>query len=106
MICSASELGLAESSEGIMPLPSDASIGEDIRNYLNLNDSYIEVDLTPDRGDCLSIAGIARDVGVINRCGVTAPTIESVPAQVDDRLPLSLKLLRPALNIPAELFAT
>lgn len=50
MICSASELGLAESSEGIMPLPSDASIGEDIRNYLNLNDSYIEVDLTPDRG--------------------------------------------------------
>lgn len=91
MICSASELGLAESSEGIMPLPSDATIGEDIRNYLNLNDSYIEVDLTPDRGDCLSIAGIARDVGVINRCGVTAPTIESVPAQVDDRFTVKLE---------------
>lgn len=84
MICSASELGLAESSEGVMALPLDATIGEDIRNYLNLDDSCIEVDLTPDRGDCLSIAGIARDVGVINRCGVTAPTIDSVPAQVED----------------------
>jgi phenylalanyl-tRNA synthetase beta chain len=91
MICSASELGLAESSEGIMQLPSDASIGEDIRSYLNLDDSYIEVDLTPDRGDCLSIAGIARDVGVINRCGVTAPTIDPVPAKVDDSFTVKLE---------------
>ncbi len=91
MICSASELGLAESSEGIMQLPSDAAVGEDFRNYLNLEDNYIEVDLTPDRGDCLSIAGIARDVGVINRCSVSAPAIELVPAQNSDRFPVKLE---------------
>ncbi len=90
MICSASELGLAESSEGIMVLPADATVGEDLRNYLNLDDKYIEVDLTPDRGDCLSVAGIAREVGVINRCGVTAPVIDPVPDKIDDRFTVSL----------------
>ncbi len=91
MICSASELGLADSSEGIMQLPSDAAVGEDFRNYLNLEDNYIEVDLTPDRGDCLSISGIARDVGVINRCSVSAPAIELVPARNSDRFPVKLE---------------
>ncbi len=86
MICSASELGLAESSDGIMPLPSDAPIGEDIRHYLKLDDQIIEVDLTPDRGDCLSLTGIAREVGVINRCVVTAPDIPSVVAVIDDAI--------------------
>ncbi len=91
MICSASELGLAESSDGIMQLPADATVGEDLRIYLDLDDRYIEVDLTPDRGDCLSVAGIARDVGVINRCGVTPPMIEPVPAQIEDIFPVSLE---------------
>ncbi len=91
MICSASELGLAESSDGIMPLPADASIGEDIRDYLNLNDQAIEVDLTPDRGDCLSMAGIAREVGVINRCVVSAPVIEPVAAVIDDAVQVEVK---------------
>ncbi len=90
MICAESELGLAESSEGIMALPADAPIGTDIRDYLDLNDGYIEVDLTPDRGDCLSIAGIARDVGVINRSSVTPPAIEPVPAQNDDSFAVTL----------------
>ncbi len=91
MICSASELGLAETSDGIMPLPVDAVVGTDMRNYLGLDDSFIEVDLTPDRGDCLSIAGIARDVGVINRCSVAIPAIEPVAAQIDDRFPVTLE---------------
>lgn len=91
MICSESELGLAESSAGIMGLPADATVGVNIREYLDLDDSFIEVDLTPDRGDCLSIAGIARDVGVINRCSVTPPAIDPVPAQNDDRFPVSLE---------------
>ncbi|MEJ2530021.1 MAG: phenylalanine--tRNA ligase subunit beta, partial [Gammaproteobacteria bacterium] len=81
----------AETSDGIMQLPSDATVGEDIRNYLNLDDKYIEVDLTPDRGDCLSIAGIAREVGVINRCSVTMPTIDPVTEQIDDRFPVTLE---------------
>ncbi len=84
MICSASELGLAESSDGILPLPADAPIGMDIREYMDLNDQCIEVDLTPDRGDCLSVAGIAREVGVINRSPLTLPEIPAVEASVDD----------------------
>ncbi len=90
MICSASELGLAESSDGIMPLPGDAPIGTDVRQYLSLEDTCIEVDLTPDRGDCLSMAGIAREVAVINRAALSQPEIADVPAQIDDTFPVEL----------------
>ncbi len=85
MICSAAELGLEEKSEGILPLPADAPVGQDVRVYLALDDQVIEVDLTPDRGDCLSVAGIAREIGVINRCQVTQVDIAPVPAVLDDR---------------------
>jgi phenylalanyl-tRNA synthetase beta chain len=91
MICSARELGLAESSEGIMPLPADAPIGEDFRSYLQLEDSAIDVDLTPDRGDCLGMVGIAREVGVINRCQVTPPDIQTVDATIDDKVSVDLE---------------
>jgi phenylalanyl-tRNA synthetase beta chain len=91
MICSASELGLAESSDGIMPLPVDAPVGKDLREYLNLDDQCIEVDLTPDRGDCLSIAGIAREVGVLNREPVTTPDINEVAASIDATCPVDVQ---------------
>lgn len=91
MICSASELGLADSSDGIMPLPADAEVGVDFREYLSLDDQFIEVDLTPDRGDCLGLAGIAREIGVINRSQVTAPEIGQVAAQVDDQFKVTLE---------------
>ncbi len=90
MICSASELGLAESSDGIMPLPADAPVGKDFRNYLSLDDHIIDVDLTPDRGDCLSIAGIARDVGVIYRQPVTDWEIKDIPASIDEQVSVVL----------------
>lgn len=90
MICSASELGLAESSDGIMGLPADAPVGTDFRDFLKLDDACIEVDLTPDRGDCLSVAGIAREVGVINKVPVTAPVIEPVSASIDDSFPVEV----------------
>jgi phenylalanyl-tRNA synthetase beta chain len=90
MICSASELGLAESSDGIMPLPPDAPLGDDLRGYLGLEDRAFDVDLTPDRGDCLGMVGIAREVGVINRCAVTVPDIEPVPPLIDDALEVEL----------------
>ncbi len=91
MICSASELGLAASSEGILPLAEDASVGTDFRDYLSLNDQSIDVDLTPDRGDCLGLAGIAREVGVINRCPVTPPEMAPVPAANQDQFPVALE---------------
>ncbi|MGD8912680.1 MAG: phenylalanine--tRNA ligase subunit beta [Candidatus Thiodiazotropha sp.] len=91
MICSASELGLAETSEGIMPLPADAPIGEDFRSYLQLEDMAIDVDLTPDRGDCLGMVGIAREVGVINRCQVTPPAMQAVTATIDNKVAVDLE---------------
>lgn len=62
MLCSEEELGLAESADGLMELPCDAPVGTDIRDYLQLDDTIIEVDLTPNRADCLSIEGVAREI--------------------------------------------
>lgn len=90
MICSASELGLAASSDGIMPLPLDAPVGEDFRRYLSLDDHIIDVDLTPDRGDCLSIAGIARDVGVIYRQPVMDWEIKTVSGSIREQMDVAL----------------
>ena len=91
MICSAAELGLADSSEGIMPLPADAPLGTDFRDWLHLDDSLIEVDLTPDRGDCLSMIGIARDVSALNRCDLTEPPRSDVAPVIDDSINVSLE---------------
>ena len=71
MLCSEKELGLADSAEGLMELPEDAPLGEDIRKFLQLDDNIIELDLTPNRGDCLSIEGVARELAVLNQCEVT-----------------------------------
>jgi phenylalanyl-tRNA synthetase beta chain len=90
MICSAKELGLADSSDGILALPAEAPVGEDFRAWLGLDDTCIEVDLTPDRGDCLSIAGLAREVAAINRLDLAALVVESIPAASDDCLPVRL----------------
>ena len=91
MICSAAELGLAESSDGIMALPAAAPVGEDLRAFLALDDTCIELDLTPDRGDCLSLAGVAREVGVLNRVAVRAPALTPVAPASDDRVPVSVQ---------------
>lgn len=65
MLCSASELGLAEQSDGLLELAADAPVGQDIRHYLALDDVSIEIGLTPNRGDCLSLRGLAREVSAI-----------------------------------------
>lgn len=91
MICSEEELGLAEQSDGILVLSADATTGMDIREYLQLDDPLIEVDLTPNRGDCLSIAGVAREVGVLNRLPVSSPDIPEIPSSIDDTLPITLE---------------
>ncbi|MDT8397654.1 MAG: phenylalanine--tRNA ligase subunit beta [Pseudomonadales bacterium] len=90
MLCSAQELGLAEHAEGLLELASDAPVGQDIRTLLDLDDTLIEVDLTPNRGDCLSIAGLAREVGVLNRMPLTVPELQKVPATITDSLPVEL----------------
>ncbi|MDI9245060.1 phenylalanine--tRNA ligase subunit beta [Marinobacter sp. CHS3-4] len=80
MLCSASELGLSDDHEGLMELPEDAPTGEALDAYLGLNDVTIDVDLTPNRSDCLSIKGIAREVGVLNSLLVEEPDITPVEA--------------------------
>ncbi len=90
MLCSAEELGLAESSDGLLELAADAPVGSDIREYLSLNDSSIELDLTPNRGDCLSVAGVAREVGVISRQDVAVPEIDAVTATHQDEFPIKI----------------
>ncbi|MFA7554002.1 MAG: phenylalanine--tRNA ligase subunit beta [Spongiibacteraceae bacterium] len=83
MLCAEQELQLSDASEGLMELPADAPVGSDLRDYLGLDDTIIEVDLTPNRADCLSVAGLARDTAVLYKTAVTEPVIEAVPAQID-----------------------
>ena len=71
MLCSAKELGMVDNINGLMELANDAPVGSDIRVYLELDDLSIDVDLTPNRSDCLGIAGIAREVGVLTGCDLT-----------------------------------
>ena len=90
MLCSTSELGLSESASGLMELPLDAPVGEDIRHYLQLDDVTIELGLTPNRSDCLGVAGIAREVAANNRLPMGGPAIEVVEATIADTLPVTV----------------
>jgi phenylalanyl-tRNA synthetase beta chain len=80
MLCSEKELGLAADADGLMELFADAPVGTDIREYLALNDKIIELDLTPNRADCLSVEGVAREVAVLNKMDWTP--VEFTPAEV------------------------
>lgn len=94
MLCSQAELQVGEGNSGLMELPADAPVGEDIRAYLNLNDASIEVDLTPNRGDCLSLAGLAREVGALYAEPVARPAVAAVAAVHDEVRPV--EVLAPA----------
>lgn len=94
MLCSKEELGLEQSSAMIMELAEDAPVGESVRSYLALDDQSLDVDLTPNRGDCLGIAGLAREIGVLNNMQVTALKPAPVPAVIDDVFPVSVEATR------------
>ena len=91
MLCSFSELGIDVDADGIIELPLDAPVGKNLREYLDLDDKAIEISLTPNRADCLSIAGIAREVGVINKQVVNQPHFDAVPATISDKVQIELK---------------
>jgi len=91
MLCAQAELECGDDSDGIWELPLDAPVGSCLREYLNLEDKVIEVDLTPNRSDCLSMQGIARDVGVLNRVPLTPPQIETVAADNKETVEVSLE---------------
>ncbi len=81
MLCSEEELGLAEKASGLLELPADAPVGEPIFDYLQLDDTTIEIDITPNRGDCLSLLGIARDIAAKNQLALIEPDCSAVAAQ-------------------------
>lgn len=91
MLCSEAELGLAASADGLLALPADAPIGADVRDYLHLNDNSIELGLTPNRGDCLSLAGVAREVGVVARTAVNVPVVPEIIASVETSFPVQVE---------------
>lgn len=90
MLCSAAELQISEEIDGLLELASDAPVGEDIRQYLSLDDASIEIGLTPNRGDCLSIAGLARDVSALYDVPVTRPLVPAVAAAHDEVRPVEV----------------
>ena len=91
MLCSFSELGIEDSSDGIIELSDDAPIGEDLRRYLNLDDQVFDIDLTPNRADCFSVLGLAREVAALNNLPLTnIPTHENLP-KIDDLLTIDLE---------------
>ncbi|MHB2080702.1 phenylalanine--tRNA ligase subunit beta [Pseudomonas asiatica] len=90
MLCSAAELQISEENDGLLELAADAPVGEDIRQYLSLDDASIEIGLTPNRGDCLSIAGLARDVSALYDTPVTRPVVPAVPAAHDEVRPVEV----------------
>ncbi len=91
MLCSFSELGIDVESDGILELPQDAPIGQDLRAFLNLDDVTIDVDLTSNRADCFSLRGLAREVGVLNRLDVTEPKVQAVANSIDDSVNIDVQ---------------
>ena len=90
MLCSASELQISDDNSGLMELAADAPVGQDVRAYLGLDDASIEIGLTPNRGDCLSLAGLAREVGAIYGAQVTPVSIAPVAAAHDEVRPVEV----------------
>ncbi len=91
MMCSAKELGLAEQSSGLLELSVDAPVGADIRSYLELNDKIFTLKLTPNRSDCLSIIGVAREVGALTGATVSLPEIQAAKIDIQITKPVAIE---------------
>jgi phenylalanyl-tRNA synthetase beta chain len=91
MLCSERELGLGEGHEGLWELPADAPTGAPLRDWLGLDDTVIDIDLTPNRGDCFSVLGIAREVALLNNMTLKGPEIAPVPPVIADEFPIEVR---------------
>jgi phenylalanyl-tRNA synthetase beta chain len=90
MLCSAAELTLSEDHDGLLALASDAPVGTDIKEYLNLDDRLIEIGLTPNRADCLSVLGVARDLAVVVDLPFNGEASAPVAPALDETLPVTV----------------
>lgn len=91
MLCSARELGITEDHSGLWLLPEDAPVGVDIREYAKLDDARIEIKLTPNRGDALSVVGVARDLHAVTGAPLVLPEMPDVAATCDAKLPVHVE---------------
>jgi phenylalanyl-tRNA synthetase beta chain len=91
MLCSEIELGLGEDASGLMALPTDAPVGASLKDYLALDDQIIDVDLTPNRGDCFSVLGIAREAAVLTDQELRWPELVETPPASDETFPIEVR---------------
>jgi len=90
MLCSAKELKISEEGSGLMALPQDAPVGQDIRDYLGLNDLKFTIKLTPNKADCLSVLGVAREVSALTGSPLSLPALGTVAVTIDEVLPVKI----------------
>jgi len=90
MLCSAKELKIADDHGGLLELPLDAPLGQDIRQYLNLDDTLFTLKLTPNLAHCLSVYGIAREVSALTGAPLKAPAFPAVATQIADKLAVNV----------------
>lgn len=90
MLCSARELKLSDEQGGLLDLPADAPIGRNFRDYYQLNDLKFTIKLTPNKADCLSVLGVAREVAALTGTTLTAPSYQAVTATITDVLPVTV----------------
>ena len=88
MLCSGAELTFSDDHDGLLALPADAPVGQSIVDYFDLDDHLIEIGLTPNRADCLSVMGVARDLAVLTGAPLQTAAIQQVPASIDDVFPV------------------
>lgn len=91
MLCSGRELGLGDDHEGILELPADAPVGDDVRKYLDLDDQIFVIKLTPNKADCLSLIGMAREVSAITGAALHAPKWTSPNVSIADKLKVTVE---------------
>ncbi len=91
MLCSGRELGLGDDHEGILELPANAPVGEDIRQYLDLDDQIFIIKLTPNKADCLSLLGMAREVSAITGAALCAPQWKVPPVGIQEKIKVSIE---------------
>ncbi|MFC3107939.1 phenylalanine--tRNA ligase subunit beta [Undibacterium arcticum] len=90
MLCSARELKLSEDHGGLMDLPQDAPVGQNFRDYYALNDLKFTIKLTPNKADCLSVLGVAREVSALTGSALKMPQYKAVPVTIQDQLPVKI----------------
>ncbi len=91
MLCSGRELGIADGASGLLVLPADAPIGLEVRKFLDLDDQLLTIKPTPNRGDCLSVSGFAREVAAITGAALRPVDTTAVPATAPDRIEITLE---------------